>query len=81
MKNNGVDISDTSRYYSPYEWNKLSNATNSKLLSDTNSIAAKEKNSTSDNKISTNMSSNSVMSSDKVEKERTATNNAVVKSL
>ena len=79
MKNNGVDIYYTSHYYSPYEWNKLSNTTNSNLLSDTKSMVATERRSTGDNKRSTNMSSSSVISYGIDEKERAATNNAVVK--
>ena len=47
-KENRVDISNTSRYYSTYEWNKLSCTTKSKLFSYPNSIAEKEKISTSD---------------------------------
>ena len=40
-KENGVEISDTSQYYSPDQLNKLSSATNSKLVSDPKRIIAK----------------------------------------
>ena len=36
-----VNISDTSRYYFPDEWNNLSSAKKSKLLSNTRGVAAK----------------------------------------
>ena len=42
-KENGVEISDTLRYYYPYEWKTLSIKTKSKLLSNPMRIVAKEK--------------------------------------
>ena len=79
-KYNGVDISNTSRYYSPYGWNKLCSATKYKLLSDPKRIAAKEKRA-SDKKTSMNVSSSSVTATAKYDKESAATINTVVKSL
>ena len=53
-KENIVDISDTSRYYSPYEWNNFSRATRYTLLSDPKRMTAKEKISTGESKRYTN---------------------------
>ena len=55
--------------------------TKSKLISDPNRIAAKEKRATGDKKRPTNASSSSVMATDKDEKERAATINTVLKAL
>ena len=69
-KDNGVDISDTSPYYSPDECNKLSSATRYKLISDPKRIVARYKRATGDNRIFTNVRSSSVTATAKYEKER-----------
>ena len=66
-KENGVDISNNSRYYSPDEWSKLSSAPKSKLLSNPKRISAKEERA-GDKKISTNVRSSSVAATAKVER-------------
>ena len=42
-KENGVDISNPSRYYSPEKWNKLSQSTRATLLRNPEKIADKKK--------------------------------------
>ena len=76
-----VDISNTSGYYSLYEWNKLSSATKFKLICNKNRNASKEKKSTGDKEISMYVSSSSVTTTDKYDKVRSATINALVKAL
>ena len=66
-KENVVDISDTSCYYSPDECKKLSIATKSKLLSNPKKITEKDKRA-GDKKRFTTMSSSSVTATAKADK-------------